>query len=204
MSLINCPLPASLGSIPATPCPLRWDQVQKLAFQRIQSAPSFATETALKTQSNWTTLLNAADNTKIIVTPYLNSFVVPASEALKQGGNDNSTLNGVPELKGIGFVTVGFKFVNISAAAAAAIRALAAESVIAPGVTNLSAYFFAKDRNIVHNTLAGFPIYNLVITDPGSEGLNANNEYNVSFDMPGGWSETWAQSTALFNPNLLS
>lgn len=200
MTLFTCPAPSALAAIPATSCPVRFDQIQKLAFQRVQDSDPFADETALKTQSNWTTLLAASDDTKIIISPYLNNPIIPPSEALTEGGNDNTTIGGVTRLMGGGNVVVTGEFRNISIAALAKLKALTAESALTAGFTNLTAYLFNKDGSIIHAAQNGFKIYNWFVGDPGSEGFNKDNVIPFRFEMKYGWADNAVVSTPTWNP----
>lgn len=200
MSLFTCPAPSALGAIPAIACPIRFDQIQKIAFQRKQSSAPFASESALNTQSNWTTLLTASNATKVIVSPHLTNLVIPPSEALTEGGNDNTTLNGMTRLMGGSNVTVTAELRNASAEAILALKALTSESAIMAGFSNLSGFFFNKDGKIIHNDLFGFDIFNFFISDPGSEGYLKDNVCTVRFEMKYGWADAAALSSPSFNP----
>lgn len=208
--LFSCPAPTALASIPATSCPVKFEQIQKMAIQRIQSSPSFST-TSILLAATWTALLAAADSTKVIITPFMRNVVIPPSEPLFEGGNDNTTLNGIPLLRGIGTVRITAQVDNISSAAAAALRALASESSGTTGSTNLWAYFFNKNGQVISDktgsttALPGFKIYNLVLSDVGSAGFAQPNTFNLSFDMEGLWSNNFQVYTPTdFNSLTLS
>jgi hypothetical protein len=199
MDLFACPAPTAIATIPATSCPIRWDQVQKMLIRRISGAQALTTSTVLLS-ATITPLLSAADSTKLIVSPFIHDFKIPQSEVLKEGGNDNTTINGVPTLRGLGFVGATGMLKNISAAAAAKIRAITPETATAPGETNIEALFVNKDGKVIaqnpaSTTVKGFPIYNLALTDVGSEGFGKDNIYNLSFDLAPGWSEYHAMYT---------
>lgn len=194
--LFVCPNPATLASAPNPSCPVRFDQIQKMGIRRITGRAALTTATILLA-ANITTLLAATDDTKLLISPWLLDLKIPNSEPLKEGGNDNTTINGVPRLNGLGFVNVPFMMENVDATTAAAMRALASESAnSAPGTTNLEGFFFPKDgRLIIDNpsgTVAvGFKLYNFVVSDVGSEGLNKPNTFKCSFDMEPLWSKTF-------------
>lgn len=200
MNLFTCPPPAALASIPAQSCPVRFDQIQKFAFQRKQSAAPFANEAAIQTQANWTTLLAAVASTKVIVSPYANNIIIPQTEALTEGGNDNTTIGGVTRLMGGGNTVVTGEFRNISKEVWLALAALTAESSITAGFSNLTAFFFNKDGNIIHNNLFGFDIFNWFVSDPGSEGFNKDNVVAFRFEMKYGWAKAAALTVPTFNP----
>ena len=193
MDLFSCPAPTAIASIPATSCPIRWEQIQKILLRRISGATALTTSSILLS-ATITPLLSAADATKLVVSPYIGDLKFPQSEILAEGGNDNTTLNGIRQLRGLGFVTVTGMLRNISAAAAAKIRAITPETALQPGETNIEAIFVNKDGKIIgqnpSGTVAkGFPIYNLALSDVGSEGFAKDNVYNLSFDLAPGWSE---------------
>jgi hypothetical protein len=212
--LFKCPKQATLTEVTPTACPIKFDQIQKLAIGRLISEARFdsivgAEGKPITDQAIWTALLAATDDTKIVVTPYFSGFSIPATEAIKQGGNDNTTLNGVSEVMGGQMVTVPFVLKNVSSETAKGLRLLATESMLQPGETNIGGYFFATDNNIVFDGGADgteflpFEIYNMFVPDVASEGLNTNNTYNCSFEMRFGWSENWKAVKADFNPRSL-
>src|SRR5574343_64346 len=173
-TLFSCPPPATLTSIPSQACPVRMDQIVRLAFQRKQATASF-TETSILLQATWTPLLTATDATKVVLSPLIPGMVIPPSEILENGGNDNSTINGIPELRGIGFAKVTAQLQSERADIRAALRKLAAESALTPGFTNLWAYFINKDGQVIGakngTNVEGFPVYNVAVGDPGTEGF---------------------------------
>src|SRR5687768_14263020 len=100
--ILDCPLPAALTAIPASTCPFKLDQIVRLALQRRQpvATPPFATLADIQTLLDWTTLRDAVDATKIVLTPLFAGLTIPESEGQTVGGNDNSTIGGVPEYNG--------------------------------------------------------------------------------------------------------
>lgn len=95
MSLIcQCPAAASLETIPAVTCPENFGQIQKIAFQRLRKADgtknSFTANAAITALASWTALLAAADGSKIVVSPYVNSPADSGGDARRSsGGNDD-------------------------------------------------------------------------------------------------------------------
>lgn len=201
--LLECPPPAVLANIPATNCPIKFDQIQKIAFGRKTTDARFDTEAEMLTQAAWTALLAATDESKIVVSPYFTGLTIPVGEAIKTGGNDNTTINGISELQGGPSVVVPFICKNISAETARGLRALCSETQLQPGDTNLEGYFFARNNNIIYDArdtkIQGFEIFNLFVPDVASEGFNANNTYNCSFELKFGWSEYFKMVKANFN-----
>lgn len=137
--------------------------------------------------------MSAVGSTKIVGTPLFSGLVIPPGEALTEGGNDNSTLNGVAELRGLGTVHVTGQFKNLDADVRAALRKLTQESVT-PGGTNLWAYGVNRFGQLIYLSNAttgvlGIKIYNFVTPDVGSEGFNRDNITPFAFDLEPGWSD---------------
>jgi len=206
--LFKCPPGATLSGIAATDCPIKWDQIQKLAFGR-KASTRFPNAGAFLSEAHWTSLLTALTDAKIVMTPYISGLDIPASEAITQGGNDNTTIDGVREMMGGQSIIVPFMLKNVSAATANELRLIAAETMIQPGVSNIQAYFLATDNNVIYdegvtgNDFNGFTVLNLFVPDIASAGLNTNTMYNCSFELRFGWSQYWALQQLPFNPRDL-
>ncbi len=207
--LFKCPPGPYLGGIAPTTCPMKWDQTQKLALGR-KSAGRFPNAGAFISEAHWQALFNAINDSRLVITPYLSNLVIPPSEVLSTGGNDNTTIDGVREITGVGFVTVTAMLKNVSAETANELRLIGTESMIQPGVSNIVGYFLQTsnavvwDKTVSLEAYEGFEIFNFVVTDLGNEGLNSNTTINVSFDMKGGWSQYWGYQVLPFNPRDLS
>jgi hypothetical protein len=204
-SLFTCPPPSTLATVPTQACPERWDQIVRLLLMRKQASALFTT-TSILVVATWTPLLTASDGTKVIRTPLLSNMVIPPGELLKEGGNDNTTINGIPRLNGRGHVGVTNQLQDVQASTRAALRALASESALQPGFTNLEAVLVNRfGQLIVDNrsgsNLWGFPLYNFIVGDVGTEGFAKSNIANMSFDLAPGWSDNAKVFTPTdFNP----
>jgi len=104
MSLIcQCPAAAAIATIPNVVCPETFGQIQKVAFQRLRQADGnvnkFTTAASILLKASWTALLAAANGSKIVVSPYINSPADSGGDArMTSGGNDD--LGGVPQVLG--------------------------------------------------------------------------------------------------------
>lgn len=195
-ALFTCPPPAALADIPAQDCPERFDQIVRLFFQRKQSVPSF-TEATILLEATWTPLLTAVDDTKVIKSPLIPNIVIPTGEIIKEGGNDNTTINGIPKLGGRSFVAVTAQLQDVEAAVRSALRALASESALQPGFTNLGFFMVNRFNQIIAKSDGdSIDVYNVMVGDVGTEGLNKSNVANLSFDLAPGWSD----DVAIFTP----
>lgn len=102
--ICNCPRAAALPDIPAVECEETFGQIQKVAIQRLRKADGTAngfvgTEQSITLKASWSPLLIAADDTKIVVTPYIQAPTAEAGAPRTFGGG-NETLGGVEEIIG--------------------------------------------------------------------------------------------------------
>jgi hypothetical protein len=200
-ALFTCPPDELLTDIPDSECAFRFDQLQRFFFQRIQAVSSF-TATTIKAVATWTPLLAETDDTKIVKTPRMPNVVIPPGEILKEGGNDNTTLDGVPRLNGRGFAPVTLDAQNWTPAQLNALRKLANESV---GDTNIWMYMVNRFGQVISNSDgSGIPVYNIMAGDPGTEGFNKDNIARVSFDLPPGWADDLIVQATNTGTNLLT
>lgn len=201
--LFVCPPPESLTAIPTQACPERFDQIVRFGFQRKQATPSF-TPTTILLEATWTALMAETDDTKLVLSPLIPNVVIPPGEVLKEGGNDNTTINGIPKLAGRGFAAVTAQLQDVEMAVRAALRALASESALQPGFTNLWMYMFNRYGQIIaaleSTTNPGIDVYNVMVGDTGTEGLNKSNVNNLSFDLAPGWSD----NVVLYKPTAFN
>jgi hypothetical protein len=206
-NLLVCPLPAFIADVPSQDCPVRFDQIQRMMLTRLTST-SF-TVTSILLEATWTPRMTASDDEKIVGTPKFASMVLPMPDPIRTGGDDNTTINGIPVLEGLARVSItGLLIRNMNAEVSKALRSLTAESAPQPGETNLGVYFINRFKQIIFSKGTGtpalaepFPIYNFVVSDVGSEGYNKDNTHSISFDLEGGWSENFDMlQITEFNP----
>ena len=209
--VLNCPLPTSLTAIPQPTCPFRFDQIVRILFQRRQAAVPFPTLADIQTLGDWTTFKSAADSTKVTCSPIFSSLVIPPSEGLTTGGNDNTTFAGIREYNGEGAVTVTGSFKNLPPATKRILDTLSQESLAgSTGISNLSIFMVNRDGYIYAVNPApaevatteywGVPAFNFRVSSPGSEGFNAPNINNFSFDLPENWANYLASVKPTFDP----
>ena len=101
--ICKCPRGAALPDIPAVTCPETFGQIQKVAFVRMYKTDGtknkFVTASDIKLKASWTPLLMAADDTKVIISPYIQAPTAEAGAARTFGGG-NDTLGGIEEIIG--------------------------------------------------------------------------------------------------------
>lgn len=92
-----------MPDIPVSNCPESFGQIQKVAFQRLYKSTgeknSFKTDAGIEKKASWTPLLSADDDTKIVISPYIQAPTAEAGAARTFGGG-NETLGGVEEVVG--------------------------------------------------------------------------------------------------------
>ena len=100
--ICKCPAGTALPDIPVSNCPESFGQIQKVAFQRLYSTGeknSFKADAGIEKKASWTALLSANDDTKIVISPYIQAPTAEAGAARTFGGG-NETLGGVEEIVG--------------------------------------------------------------------------------------------------------
>lgn len=207
-----CPTTSgTLSNVPSGSCINTLDQTQRIAFQIIQSTPSFISANtgtgSYALQATWTPLLAATNATKIILSPVIVGLVIPQNE-VQEDTNENF-INGLPQHLGFSYVTITGQFYDADPAVIKAIKDnVTVQSSQNAGITSIWAYLLGKNNRVTGLTsgsnLAGIPMYNITISDVGSEGLKKKNIYNFRAIVPEEWSENLKTLVASFNPIALS
>ena len=188
----QCDELAVLPNLVDATCPTDFDQIVKISLQLEQTTAPFTALAPITDIDSWVDLATASDDTKIVFTPATANVVIPASEANYTGENSNESVNGLGYLLGENNVRVTGQFHSISQEAATAMESLSCYSDTALGKSRLSAYLFLRrvrgKAGVIANKLdtdefAGIEIFNFRISSVGSEGYQAKNTYNFSFDL---------------------
>lgn len=195
-------------------CAEDMDQIVRIAFQKPQADFPFATANTIDLANSWTTLLAAADDTKIVLSPAVANLVIPASEGVFQGENSNESVNGLGYYLGEQNVRITAEVHSAPQLVMDALADLSCYTDVTLGASGLKAFFFLRRIKGVSRVVAkagtdandydGFEIFNLRVSSPASDGYNSKTKYMISFDMqPDEW-----QSRALvslgFNPLALA
>lgn len=92
----GCPLGAHIADLEIEECKESMGQIQKVLFQRVyQTAGTLNTIDDPTKKASWTTLLAAADGTKVTVSPYIQGPTTEAGAA-RTFGSGNQVLGGIP------------------------------------------------------------------------------------------------------------
>lgn len=206
MPICKCPAAAALPDVPAITCAESFGQIQKVAFQRLTKANgtknSFTSAAAITLLASWTPKLSAADDTKIVVSPYIQAPTAEAGAARTFGGG-NETLGGVEEI--IGREPTPFTGV-VRKAPQAVIKALKEMQCESWG-DNLGIFLFDENGAIgaiKDETTAGtyypIPIRSLFIGDKTLGGLEAPDSNAIQWSFLPNWSDDLAIVAPDFNP----
>lgn len=91
----GCPAGAHIADLDIAPCKESLGQIQKVAFQRVNSAPGTLNAVTDPTKkASFATLFAANDSTKMVVSPYINGPTTEPGAARTFGGG-NQTLGGI-------------------------------------------------------------------------------------------------------------
>ena len=207
MSLIcSCPAAAALTTIPNVACPENFGQIQKVAFQRLRDdegvANEFATEAAIKLLATWTPLLTANDDSKIVVSPYINAPTDGGGDArLSSGGNDD--LGGIPEVLGGNPVTFEGSLRSVPQSVIKAMKSLQCEA----NAGNLGVFLFDENGNIeaikvdgATPTFRPIPIRALFIGSKIHGNWDAKDSNLISWQYPDNYSDDLVIVKPSFNP----
>lgn len=195
MAICKCPAAAALPNIPNFKCAESFGQIQKVAFQRLYKSTgeknSFTTTAHIGKKASWTPLLSAEDDTKIVLTPYVQAPTAEAGAARTFGGG-NETLGGIEEV--IGREPTPFTAVlrRVPQKIIKALKQLQCES----DSQNLGVYLFDENGNIgalqdetTVTTYYPIPIRSLFFSDKTLGGLEAPDSNNVQWSFLPNWSD---------------
>lgn len=100
--MCKCPGNASLPTIPQVDCYESFGQIQKAIFQRLYKSTGEKNKLGkeqITKLASWTPLLTASDDTKVVVSPYIQAPTNEAGEPRTFGGG-NDTPGGIEEIIG--------------------------------------------------------------------------------------------------------
>lgn len=202
--ICKCPGNTALPTIPKVECYESFGQIQKAIFQRLYksdgSKNSLTKETVTQLAS-WTPLLTAEDDTKVVVSPYIQA---PTNEpgAPRTFGGGNETLGGVEEI--IGREPSAFNGVmrKIPQSVIKAMKEMQCES----WGDNLGVYLVDDGGSIECLTDAEgenvypIPIRSLFIGDKGHGGYDAPDSNAIQWAFLPNYSDDLIIVTPEFNP----
>lgn len=196
--ICKCPAGTALPDIPVSNCPESFGQIQKVAFQRLYKSTgeknSFKTDAGIEKKASWTPLLSADDDTKIVISPYIQAPTAEAGAARTFGGG-NETLGGVEEIVGREPTPFTGVMRKLPQKIIKALKELQFES----WGDNLGVYLFDENGAIgaiqdakTATTHYPIPIRSLFIGDKTLGGYEAPDSNNIQWAFLPNWSDDLA------------
>lgn len=187
-----------MPDIPVSNCPESFGQIQKVAFQRLYKSTgeknSFTTTAGIGKKASWTSLLSADDDTKIVISPYIQAPTAEAGAAITFGGG-NETLGGVEEIVGREPTPFTGVMRKLPQKIIKALKELQCES----WGDNLGVYLFDENGAIgaiqdakTATTHYPIPIRSLFIGDKTLGGYEAPDSNNIQWAFLPNWSDDLA------------
>lgn len=196
--ICKCLAGKALPDIPVSNCPESFGQIQKVAFQRLYKSTgeknSFKTDAGIEKKASWTPLLSADDDTKIVISPYIQAPTAEAGAARTFGGG-NETLGGVEEIVGREPTPFTGVMRKLPQKIIKALKELQCES----WGDNLGVYLFDENGAIgaiqdakTATTHYPIPIRSLFIGDKTLGGYEAPDSNNIQWAFLPNWSDDLA------------
>lgn len=187
-----------MPDIPVSNCPESFGQIQKVAFQRLYKSTgeknSFKADAGIEKKASWTPLLSADDDTKIVISPYIQAPTAEAGAARTFGGG-NETLGGVEEIVGREPTPFTGVMRKLPQKIIKALKELQCES----WGDNLGVYLFDENGAIgaiqdakTATTHYPIPIRSLFIGDKTLGGYEAPDSNNIQWAFLPNWSDDLA------------
>lgn len=198
MEACVCPAPASLSDVLRATCKENLGQIQRFIFQRQDAAENHFTVTTgfglINVLANWTPLWIASDNTKVVSSPYVEGFVIPKTEAVTEGGGDNSTLDGIEMVIGANAATAIGQIAETPSKILASLRKLMCEPDLQVYMINQFGQIIGRDLlpNAPGTSVTGIPIRSFFVSDAGNDGLNTRDKADIRFGLEYGWRDNLA------------
>lgn len=206
MLTCSCPAATALTAIDAVTCTANFGQIQKLAFQRLQTsgtANAFTSSNDIKLLASWTAFKSSTTSTKIVVTPYINNPQTEAGNARTVGGG-NESLGGIESI--IGREATSFTAV-LNGMPQSVIKQMK-NLICEAQANNLGVYLFNEAGQIAclqdattATTYYPIPVRGLFVGDKSFGGLEALDTNALSFSFPPNYSDQLVFVTPTdFNP----
>ena len=197
-----CPAATALTAIPAQGCAQNFGQIQKVIFQRLMNGSTKNSITDGSSTGNagllasWTALKAATNDTKIVVTPYIESPADEGGDARTYGGG-NDTLNGIEQIIGSNPVNFSCRVNGATQNIIEAMKKLMCEAL----GNNLGVYLVNEKGQIegikIGTTSGGtttyawypIPVQKLFVSDKLHGNFDGPDYNNLSFSYAPGYSD---------------
>lgn len=186
----TCPEAAALETIPYNPCVSKIGKIGRMVFQRTDDANNTFVDGVndISEEASWAPLPDAADSTKVVVTPVLEDVIFNEPDIR----TDSENLDGFEIAVASDGSLVTAMFRNPTKEQIAALRALKCER-------ELSVYFIGASNKIGARSVnttdhAGIKISpdTFIMRDPSKAGTKADEfKAMIQFGLPEGWFDSF-------------
>ena len=189
MSTFSCP--STVPNVPNMNCSVKYGQIQKIAFQRL--GHPFSTEDIM-TKAAWFSYLSAIDETKLVITPFVES---PDSDGGDERtfGSGNEVRDGIEYIMGINPVKMTFALRRYPQIIIKALKILCK-------IPDLGVYFITGNGGVIglkeDNTVSPLPIRAMFVGDLLLHGLAQPDRNTLSFRFK----ENYSDNLAVFYPQF--
>ena len=190
----DCPLGESLPDIPLFDCPDSFGQIQKVLFQRLESAVgkknAFVNDTNdITEKTSWTAFLEASDGTKIVASPTINAPTTEPGAARTYGGG-NETPGGIEINIGREPTPFSATLLQEHQSTIKALKALQCEGSLGVYLVDENGEIGAIADNPESPTkYTPIPIFGLFVGDKSLGGLEAPDSNSISWKFKPNWSD---------------
>lgn len=190
----DCPLGASLPDVPLYDCPDSFGQIQKVVFQRLESAAGkknefVAESNDIKEKASWTAFLEAEDGTKVVPSPYITAPTTEPGAARTYGGG-NETLGGVELNIGREPTPFSGNLLQEHQTTVKALKKLQCEGALGVYLIDENGEIGAiADDPDKPTKYSPIPIYGLFVGDKNLGGLEAPDSNAISWKFMPNWSD---------------
>jgi hypothetical protein len=192
-----------MTTITATTCPEEMGQIQRAWFVRkgnviwdtaTSGAANVGGMAGLPTASvGWTTLKAAPDDTKVVFPPLFGGDItITPADAITQGGNDNSTLNGQTYFVSFPDSSFSARFDQLTAAQTLEMKELVCN--------DLEVYLINEDGDIIGDastsgTFKGFDCTTVALGSRSVQGIATRDSNVMTFQLDADWDTIFEKQT---------
>jgi len=209
----NCPQASALTTITGATCPEEIGQIQRAYFVRkgqviwdtatagAANVPATITGDLVTLIAGWNVLKVAVDDTKVVFPPlFAGDITITPDEAITQGGNDNSTLNGQTYFVAFPDSTFSARFDQLSPETTSDLKLLVCE--------DLEVYFVNDSGDIIGDasvtgTFKGFACTNVALQSRNVQGFATRDSNIMTFQIDANWDTVFEKQTTI-NFNALT
>lgn len=190
----DCPLGASIPDVPLYDCPDSFGQIQKVVFQRLESAAGKKNEFVadskdIKKKASWTAFLEAEDGTKVVPSPYITAPTTEPGAARTYGGG-NETLGGVELNIGREPTPFSGNLLQEHQTTVKALKKLQCEGALGVYLIDENGEIGAiADDPDKPTKYSPIPIFGLFVGDKNLGGLEAPDSNAISWKFMPNWSD---------------